>query len=92
MATRHQITQWRKRLERRGWIGLRRAKPSTGEWIEFHVIWRGRLYSGRCRLSDHDQADYWRVGSMTYLLYRQQGIIDGVWRRCQPGKTGMVRR
>ncbi|MBW5801203.1 hypothetical protein [Halomonas elongata] len=83
-----EISKWRRRLERKGWIGLRRSLPPTGEWIEFHVIWKGWLYSGRCRLSDYDQADYWREGSMTYLLYRQQDIVEGVWRRCEPGRAG----
>ncbi|TZG40708.1 DUF1654 domain-containing protein [Halomonas eurihalina] len=41
VSTQYQITQWRKRLNRHGWIGLGRAIPSTKEWIEFHNRWRG---------------------------------------------------
>lgn len=41
------ITQWRKRLERNGWTGIRRATPPHSDLIEYHVVWRGHLVSGR---------------------------------------------
>ena len=91
----HPATQWRKRLERKGWISLRRGMPPTGKLVEYHVIWQGRLFSGRVRLRDTDRvADYWVPGSPAYLLERRHGITEGVWRvaRDQEAIPGRVVR
>lgn len=91
--TRLRITQWRKRLERRGWISLRRGAPVRDRVIEYHVIWQGWLVSGRTRLGDLDRAaGYWEPGTPVYLLERGQDVIDGVWRiaRDQGGRTGQA--
>lgn len=92
MATHYQVTQWRKRLERKGWIGLKRRQADRFRWIEFHVIWQGWLYSGRCKLSLCDEQDHYRPGTTLYMLHRQKDIADGVWRYSRPGEPGMVRR
>ena len=95
MVTELQITQWRKRLERRGWTGLRRRQPPHNELIEYHVIRQGWLYSGRCRLDDYSEIDRFREGTLTCMLERGYGIDDGVWRRADPGageKGGICRR
>lgn len=94
MVTRHQVTQWRKRLERKGWIGLKRAPAPRGGLIEYHVIRRGWLYSGRCQLSDYRQDDWAIEGTLVCMLERRYGIVDGVWRRASPDagpKGGIVR-
>ncbi|ATJ82008.1 hypothetical protein BEI_1021 [Halomonas beimenensis] len=36
-------------------MSLRRARPPRRRVVEYHVIWRGRLVSGRVRLDDLDQ-------------------------------------
>ncbi|XKE45767.1 hypothetical protein LG302_01085 [Halomonas organivorans] len=80
-ATRYRLTVWRKRLEARGWIGLRRAAPIQHKVVEYHVIWQNRLISGRARLADFDQQRaIWEPGSAVYLLERQQDVWEGVWR------------
>lgn len=80
-AIRYRLTTWRKRLERRGWVSLRRSRPPGNRLVEYHVVWQGRLISGRVRLSelDHD-AGFWQPGSPVYLLERGQDVEEGVWR------------
>ncbi len=80
-ATRYRISTWRKRLERKGWRSLRRGPPPRNRVIEYHVIWQGRLISGRVRLDALDvHAGYWTPGSPIYLLVRGQDVMEGVWR------------
>ncbi|SDO73157.1 hypothetical protein SAMN04487957_110154 [Halomonas shengliensis] len=93
-ATLYRITTWRKRLERRGWTSLRRARPPRGRLIEYHVIWEGQLVSGRVRLADLDDQAYWQPGSPIALLERGLDVVEGVWRVARdPGAvSGQVRR
>ncbi|MDI5890588.1 hypothetical protein [Halomonas rhizosphaerae] len=79
--TRYRLTTWRKRLERQGWVSLRRRRPPGNRLVEYHVIWQGRLISGRVRLSELDRdAGFWQPGSPVYLLERGQDVVEGVWR------------
>lgn len=93
--TRYRITTWRKRLEHRGWISLRRQVPPRNRVIEYHVIWRGRLFSGRVLLAElaHHES-YWQPGTPVYLLERGQDVEEGVWRlaRDPEGKRWQVAR
>lgn len=93
MATWHRITQWRKRPER-GWIGLQRSAPPRHALIEYHVIRRGWLYSGRCELGDYSPSDWAIEVSLVCMLERRHGIVDGVWRRASPdaGSKGEIVR
>ncbi len=88
----HQFTaiQWRKRLERKGWISLRRRAPAHGV-IEYHVIYRGYLYSGRCNTGSLNGEGSLVVGSTEYLLRRADLIIEGVWRRSKRPKSKLDR-
>lgn len=93
--TRLLITQWRKRLERKGWISLRRGAPVRDRLVEYHVIWQGRVVSGRVRLRDLDAtAGYWEPGTPVYLLERGKDVEEAVWRiaRDQGRKPGQVMR
>ncbi|WP_043530491.1 hypothetical protein [Litchfieldella xinjiangensis] len=95
MPNDYTLTQWRKRLERQGWVSLRRKLPPNHRLVEYHVIWQGRLFSGRVLLSDHDtQRDYWEPGTPIYLLHRGQDVVEGVWRfaRDPAAATGQVVR
>ncbi|TFH85840.1 hypothetical protein EQG41_15700 [Billgrantia azerbaijanica] len=93
-ATLLRITQWRKRLERAGWTGIRRASPPRGRLIEYHLVWRDHLVSGRVRLADQDHESWWQPGSPTYLFMRGVDVTDGVWRvaRNQSARAGQVHR
>ena len=86
-------TQWRKRLERKGWISLRRRSPGHGV-IEYHIIFRGHLYSGRCNAATLGSEDTLNVGTTGYLLRRVDLITEGVWRLAKrpDGKMGRVCR
>ena len=92
--TRYCLTTWRKRLERRGWVSLRRSRPQGNRLIEYHVIWQGRLISGRVQLSALGDEGYWQPGSPVYLLERGQDVEEGVWRvaRDQAAVPGQVMR
>lgn len=91
MDERYRSVLWRKRLEQKGWISLRRRTPN-GRIIEFHVIYKGQLYSGRCHVSQLHE-DAMKPGAMGYLLGRPDLIREGVWRRARnpEGELGMVR-
>ena len=94
-ATLYRITQWRKRLERKGWLSLRRGAPVQDRVIEYHVLWQGRLFSGRVRLADLDLTKgYWEPGTPAYLLQRMQDVQEGVWRvaKDQTAPCGQVMR
>lgn len=81
--TRYRLTTWRKRLERRGWVSLKRHRPPRDRLIEYHVIWQGHLISGRVQLNTSGDDGYWQPGHPTYLLERGQDVYEGVWRLCQ---------
>ena len=81
MPTTYQILQWRKRLERRGWYNGNRFSPPKHEIIEYHAVWKGRIYSGRCRLADYNHSDWWRPGTHAYLLLRRHDVSEVVWRK-----------
>ena len=90
----YQITQWRKRLERKGWLGLSRSSPPIDRLVEYHVVSQGWLISGRCVLGKEIKDDWWEPGTPQYLLSRKHGISDGVWRlaKDQRAEVGQVRR
>lgn len=93
--TRYRIIQWRKRLERCGWLSLRRAPPLRDRVIEYHVVWQGWLVSGRVRLLDLDyERGYWEPGTPVYLLERGQDVAEGVWRvaKDQSAPAGQMMR
>lgn len=89
----YNATQWRKRLERMGWISLRRKAPAHGV-IEYRIIYRGHLYSGRCNAAALSSEDILTVGTTGYLLRRVDHITEGVWRLAKrpDGKAGRVCR
>ena len=93
-ATLLRITQWRKRLERNGWTGIRRQSPPRDRIIEYHIVWRGHLVSGRVRLKDRSDADWWQPGTPAYLFMRGVDVTDGAWRvaRDQTRRPGQVHR
>lgn len=75
----YRTLQWRKSLERRGWKNIRRGLP-VSQVIEFHIVYRGQLYSGRCVVGHLDSADTWKPGTLAYLFRRPDQIAEGVWR------------
>lgn len=93
-ATLLRITQWRKRLERNGWIGIRRRAPPRDRMIEYHIVWRGHLVSGRIRLSDQPIENTWQPGTTLNMLMRGVDVTDGAWRvaRDQSAQPGQVHR
>ena len=88
----YEITQWRKRLERKGWLGLGRSSPPIDRLVEYHVVWQGWLISRRSVLGKEIKDDRWEPGTPQYLLSRKHGISDGVWRLAKdPGaEVGQV--
>ncbi|MFG6159610.1 hypothetical protein ACGTNG_12460 [Halomonas sp. 1390] len=88
------VTRWRKRLERNGWTGIRRRAPPRDRLIEYHLIWRGHLVSGRVRLADTTDAGWWQPGTPAYLFMRGVDVTDGAWRVCraQSALVGQVHR
>lgn len=90
----YQITQWRKRLERKGWLSLSRATPPIDKLVEYHVVWKGWLISGRCVLGKEIKDDWWQPGTPQYLLSRKHEISEGVWRLAKDSgaEVGQVRR
>ncbi|MGO3056998.1 MAG: hypothetical protein ACTID3_08710 [Halomonas sp.] len=89
---RYLATQWRKRLERKGWISLRRSPPPGHRLIDFHVIWKGQLYSGRIVINRVNAEAISQPGSTAFLIKRTDQITEGVWRLSAGGEAGMVRR
>lgn len=73
----YNATQWRKRLERKGWISLRRRSPGHGV-IEYHIIYHGHLYSGRCNAAALSSEDTLTADTTGYLLRRVDQITEGV--------------
>ncbi|MGQ7247616.1 hypothetical protein ACUN9Y_09775 [Halomonas sp. V046] len=90
----YEITQWRKRLERKGWLGLSWSSPPIDRLVEYHVVWQGWLISGRCRLDDENRVDWWEPETPQYLRARKHGVSDGVWRQAkgQGEEVGQARR
>lgn len=88
----YKATQWRKALERRGWKRLDKYRLPN-ELIEFHIIHKGRLYSGRC-IGAHPIGDTTQPGSIAYVIGRRDLMTEGVWRRAmnQQGELGMIER
>ena len=92
-ASRYRATLWRKALDRRGWKNLRKGFPGSC-LIEYHVLYRGYLYSGRCKPLDLDGGDAMTAGTTLFLLRRTDMILEGVWRRArnQNAETGRTAR
>lgn len=92
-ASRYRATLWRKSLERRGWMNLRKGFPGSCV-IEYHVLYRGYLYSGRCQVNGLDSGDVQTPGTTLFLLRRTDMILEGVWRRArnQAAETGRTER
>ncbi|MCG7598902.1 hypothetical protein MHM84_03825 [Halomonas sp. McH1-25] len=91
-AQRYRRTQWRKALERKGWRNAHRFPAPQGDWIEYHALWKGWLYSGRCRLSDFDWHDWDKPGTHVYLIKRLFEVEEAVWRRTRKEVAGQVVR
>lgn len=87
----YRAVQWRKALERRGWINVKKGVPRRRA-IEFHILHRGQLYSGRCVVGYLDAEDNMRPGSLGYVFYRQEYITEGVWRLSPGGELGWIVR
>ena len=79
----YQITQWRKRLERKGWLGLSRSSPPIDRLVEYHVVWQGWLISGRCVLGKEIKGDWWEPGTPQYRFPAStaSAMACGGWRR-----------
>ncbi|MBB3142842.1 hypothetical protein [Halomonas organivorans] len=95
MATGRESLLWRKRLERRGWVSLRRGAAPGNRVVEYHVVWQGWLISGRVLLGHRDRRwEWWEPGSPTYLLERRHDVTEGVWRYCRrrAAQLGQVAR
>ncbi|GHA85483.1 hypothetical protein [Modicisalibacter luteus] len=92
MSTRYEVTQWRKRLERKGWKNAKRFPATHSDWIEYHAVWQGQIWSGRCRLSDCDMLDWWQLGTHVYLIKWLFEVEEAVWRRTQNQVAGQVVR
>ncbi|MGE6778244.1 hypothetical protein ACQKFL_11455 [Vreelandella titanicae] len=88
-ASKYRATLWRKALERRGWKNLRKGFPMNIV-IEYHVLYRGYLYSGRCKPLGLNSSDVMTAGTTLFLLRRTDMILEGVWRRArnQGAETG----
>lgn len=89
---RYEITQWRKRLEKRGWHNAKRFAAPHSEWIEYHAAWKGKVWSGRCKLSDCDHADWFEPGTHVYLIQRMHEVDEAVWRRTDGRVEGLMAR
>lgn len=83
----YKATLWRKSLERRGWKRLDKYKLPN-DLIDFHVIHRGKLYSGRC-IGAHPIGDSTQPGSIAYVVTRRDLMVEGVWRKAKGGQIGM---
>lgn len=95
MGDRYRATLWRKKLERsrRGWRRFSSA-PLPRCVIEFHIIQRGVIYSGRWNGTSFDQRDVVTPGTAAYVLTRRDLMTEGVWRRArnQSADWGVVSR
>lgn len=83
----YKATLWRKALERRGWKRIDKYRLPN-ELIEFHIIQKGRLYSGRC-IGSHPVGDSTQPGSIAYVLTRRDLMAEGVWRKAKGVTLGM---
>jgi hypothetical protein len=86
----YKATLWRKALERRGWKRLDKYKLPN-DLIDFHVIHRGKLYSGRC-IGAHPVGDFTQPRSSAYVIGRRDLMTEGVWRLSSGGQIGMNAR
>lgn len=89
----YRATLWRKALERRGWKNLRKGFPNHCV-IEYHILYLGYLYSGRCQALKLNGSDALTAGTTLFLLRRTDMIQEGVWRRArnQAAKAGRTAR
>lgn len=86
----YKATLWRKALERRGWKRLDKYKLPN-DLIDFHIIHRGKLYSGRC-IGAHPVGDFTQPRSIAYIIGRRDLMTEGVWRLSNGGQIGMNAR
>ena len=86
-------TKWRKSLERRGWHNIRNGVPIK-RVVEFHIIYQGKLHSGRCKVMHLNSQDTYDPGTLAFLFRRTDQITEGVWRlsRNQNAELGWVIR
>ena len=83
----YKATLWRKALERKGWKRLGKYRLPN-DLIDFHIIHRGKLYSGRC-IGAHPIGDSTQPGSIAYVSTRRDLMTEGVWRLSKGGQIGM---
>lgn len=62
------IARWRDRLIERGWVDRAKHPPPERDRIEYHVVWKGQIYSGRCTLYDHPWSAAGVPGHHCYLI------------------------
>ncbi len=76
------IARWRERLLERGWMDWPGHSPPTHDWIEYHVVWNGEIWSGRCMLSHHLWSDAGIPGTHRYLIGNAfpNGVTVRLWR------------
>lgn len=76
------VARWRDRLLEQGWIDRDRYPPPDSDRIEYHAVWNGRIYSGRCTLSDYHWSGAGIPGHHCYLIGAALpvGVTARVWR------------
>lgn len=76
------IARWRDRLIERGWMDRAGCSPPQRDRIDYHVVWNGRIYSGRCTLSDYLWSDADKPGHHCYLIGAALpiGVTVRLWR------------
>ncbi|KAA0015465.1 hypothetical protein F0A16_20460 [Salinicola corii] len=88
------VWQWRDGLLAKGWRMRDRHGPPCERLVEYHALYRGEIYSGRCRISRSPQTLNW--GALTHeavLLCNEPHAVQ-VWRLAEPEKpeVGPIKR
>lgn len=76
------IARWRDRLIELGWIDRATCSPPTHDRIEYHAVWNGQIYSGRCTLYDYPWGKASLPGHHCYLIGAAlpDGVTVRLWR------------
>ncbi|WP_162617854.1 hypothetical protein [Salinicola halophilus] len=89
------VAAWRDSLLERGWHEYDGHPPPEQSMIEYHVIWRGSIWSGRCRLRDQRWSDSSIPGSHAYLVAASFADVPlRLWREADNGRSpvGPIKR
>ncbi|WP_353981675.1 hypothetical protein [Salinicola endophyticus] len=75
-------TRWLEQMIERGWIDRFKHSPPHYDRIEYHSVWNGRIYSGRCTLGDYPWSDASTPGHHCFLIGAALpvGVGPRVWR------------